>query len=111
MPIKNQRMLTKGYIWATFSSLVSIYDHLYVMNDKIKPCLCVEHLIVSDLIVCGALYHTRAQHKCDMRPHKQTWSDIVNCSTHECGFPINSTTNICCSNKNYEEQIFPTERK
>ena len=37
-----------------FQSLVSSYDHLYAMNDKRKQHSCVEQLIVSDLIVCGA---------------------------------------------------------
>ena len=54
----------------------------------VKPHLCVEQLIVSDLVVCGASYHTRAALSCDMRPHKQTRSDTSSCSTHSCGVPI-----------------------
>ena len=42
----------------TFSSLISTYDHLYVMNDK-------SQLILSDLI-CGVSYHTRAALSFDM---------------------------------------------
>ena len=42
----------------TFSSLVSSYDHLYVMNDKSKTML-----------------------SCDMRPHKQTRPDTISCCT------------------------------
>ena len=56
----------------TFSSLISSYHHLYAMNENSKPHLCVEQLIVSDLIVCGASYNTWAALSCDMRPHKQT---------------------------------------
>ena len=56
---------------------------------KVKPQSCLQQLIVSDFVVCGGSYHTRAQLKCDMRPHKQTRSDTINsCSTHSCGFPI-----------------------
>ena len=31
----------------------------------------VQQLIVSDVVVCGASYHTRAALSYDMRPHKQ----------------------------------------
>ena len=55
---------------------------------KVKPHLCVEQLIVSDLVVCGASYQTRAALSCDMRPHKQMRSDKSSCSTHSCGFPV-----------------------
>ena len=42
----------------TFSSLVSSYEHLYAMDDKRKKTLlCVDELIASDRIVCGASYH------------------------------------------------------
>ena len=41
---------------------------------KVKPHSCVEQLIVSDLVVCGFSYHTRAALSCDMKPHKQTRS-------------------------------------
>ena len=58
------------------------------MNEQSKTHLCVEQLIVSDLVVCGASYHTRAVLSCDMRSHTQTWSDTISCSTHSCGFPI-----------------------
>ena len=56
----------------------------------VKPHSCVELLIVSDLIVCGVSYHTRAALLCDMRLHKQTQSDTMNCFTHSCGFSIGS---------------------
>ena len=55
---------------------------------KVKPQSCVQQLIVSDLVVSGSSYHTRAALSCDMRPHKQTRSDTSSCSTHSCGFPI-----------------------
>ena len=55
---------------------------------KVKPHACVEQLIVSDLVVCGASYHTRAAPSYDMRPHKQTQFDTISCSAHPCGFPI-----------------------
>ena len=55
---------------------------------KVKPHSCGEQLIVSDLIVCGTSYHTRAVLSCDIRPHKQTRSDTNSCSTHSCGFLI-----------------------
>ena len=35
----------------TFSSLISIYDHLYAMNNKSKTHSCVEQLIVSNFVV------------------------------------------------------------
>ena len=54
---------------------------------KVKPHLCVEQLLVSDLVVYGASYHTRAVLSCDIRPHKQTPSDTIS-STHSCGFPL-----------------------
>ena len=53
-----------------------------------KPHSCVKQLIVSDLVVYGASYHTR-----ERRPHKQTPSDTSSCPTHSCGFPIESTCN------------------
>ena len=59
---------------------------------KVKPHSCVEQLIVSDLVVCGASYHARAALSYDMRPHKQTRSDTSSCSTDSCGFPILHTS-------------------
>ena len=38
---------------------------------KVKPHSCVQKLLVSDLVVCGISYHTRAHLECDMRHHKQ----------------------------------------
>ena len=61
---------------------------------KVKPHLCVEQLIVSDLVVCGASYHTRAVLSCDMGAHKQTRNDTSSCSTHSCGIPIMTTIKI-----------------
>ena len=57
------------------------------MNGQSKTTLMhgVEQLMVSDL-VCVASYHTWASLLCDMRPHKQTWSDTS--ATHPCVFPI-----------------------
>ena len=49
---------------------------------KVKPHSCVEQLIVSDLIVCGDSYLTRAALLCDMKPYEQTQSDTISCSTH-----------------------------
>ena len=62
----------------TFSSLVTSYMQLMI---KVKQHSCVEQLIVSDLFVCGASYHTQAALSCDMRAHKQTRSDTSSCSS------------------------------
>ena len=61
---------------------------------KVKPHSCVEQLIVSNLIPCGASNHTKAALSCDMRPHKETHSDTISCSTHSCGFPFVSRFSI-----------------
>ena len=37
----------------TFSSLVSNSDHLYALNDKVKPQLCVEQQNVSHPLFVG----------------------------------------------------------
>ena len=66
----------------TFSSLVSSYIRLCAMNDKSKTTL------VSDLVVCGSSYQTRATLSYDMRPNKQTQSIKSSCSTHKCGLLI-----------------------
>ena len=88
-------MLTTG---VQFLSLDSSYIHLYELQwmIKVKPHSCVEQLVVSDLVVSGASYHTRAQLECDIRPHKQTRSDTCSCSMHSCGFPILFTSNDPC---------------
>ena len=61
-----------------FSSLVSSFNHLYA--------LCGTAIIVSDLVVCGASYHTQAAPSCDIKPHKQTRPDTISDSTHSCVF-------------------------
>ena len=55
---------------------------------KVKPNLCVKQLVVSDLVVCGASYLTRAVLSCHIMPHKQIRWNTISCSTHLCGFPI-----------------------
>ena len=50
---------------------------------KVRLHLCVEELIILDLVLCWSFYNTRAVLLCGMRPHKQTRSDTISCShTH-----------------------------
>ena len=70
MPIESENV-DKRY---TFSSLVSIYNHLYAMNDNSKTTLvCGTANCIWSLCLWG---------------HKQTRSDISSYSTHSGGFPI-----------------------
>ena len=54
---------------------------------KVKPHSWMEHLIVSNLVICVDSYHTRSVLSCDMRPPQRN-SGTSSCSTHSCGFPI-----------------------
>ena len=69
--LKESKNDDKGSI---FSSLVSIYVHLYATMDKNKTTLVcgTANLILSDLVVCVASYHTQAALSCHMRPHNKT---------------------------------------
>ena len=63
----------------TFSILVSSYDHLYAMNDKIKPPLmCESANCIQSSCLWGHLSHSR-----NTSPHKHTQCEIISCShTH-----------------------------
>ena len=51
---------------------------------NVKPNLCInEQLIASDLIACGASYHTRDSCMQDMQMRSHT----ISCSTHSSSFP------------------------
>ena len=73
----------KGVHNHRYLAFITIYRQCMINR---KPHSYVEELIVSNLVVCGDSYHNRA-----MRPHKQTRSDKISCSTHWCSFIIIST--------------------
>ena len=82
-----------------FSSLVSSYGHLCVMNDKSKTKLVCERATcncVRSHCLWGLISHSSCTLVGVLRPHIQPVLDTISCSAYSCSFPMLYTQHEKC---------------